>query len=108
MSTIPNEIAISRRENGLSVRFLAQSLINDTVFPEQQGIRLLLSKACNGIGSPRLTVSGSLGAILTLFCWASSTGASASSVRRQRSGRFGAQETFDFIGIFIFANQAFM
>ena len=54
---IPNEITVSRRENGLSVRFLAQSIINDSVFPQQQGIRMLLSKARNGKKQP-LVLSG--------------------------------------------------
>jgi hypothetical protein len=40
-----NEIEYSRRENGLTVRFLAQCLVNDLVFPDQAGVKVLLSMA---------------------------------------------------------------
>lgn len=39
------EIELSRRENGLTIRFLAQTLINDIVLPDQSGIKALLSRA---------------------------------------------------------------
>ncbi len=39
------EIELSRRENSLTIRFLAQCLINDIVFPDQRGISQLISKA---------------------------------------------------------------
>ncbi len=41
--------------------------------------------------------------MLILFCWASSAGASAS-----RLNRLAAQETLNFIDIFIFADQTYV
>lgn len=44
------EIWKSRRENGITIRFLAQCLINNIVFPDQKGIMHLMAKAKNGKG----------------------------------------------------------
>jgi hypothetical protein len=43
-----NEFDFSRREDGLTIRFLAQCLINDIIFPNQKGINDLISKATGG------------------------------------------------------------
>lgn len=40
-----NEVLLSRRENGLTIRFLAQCLVNDLVLPGQEGVRSLLSRS---------------------------------------------------------------
>lgn len=45
------EIELSRRENGLTIRFLAQPIFNDSLFPDQVGIKTLLSYAKNGNGN---------------------------------------------------------
>ena len=41
------EILKARRENTLTIRFLAQTIINDCLFPNQIGIKKLLMKARN-------------------------------------------------------------
>lgn len=45
------EIFLSRRENGLTIRYLAQPIFNDSIFPDQEGITTLLSFARNGFGN---------------------------------------------------------
>lgn len=42
------ELELSRRENTLTIRYLAQGLINDSLYPDQKGIRELFSKAIDG------------------------------------------------------------
>ena len=44
------EIEFCRRENGLTIRFLAQCLFNDIIFPNQDGINKLMSMARDGSG----------------------------------------------------------
>jgi len=51
---ISKEILLSRRENSLTIRFLAQCLCNDLIFSEQQGIHRLMSMAKNGMGDSNL------------------------------------------------------
>ena len=41
------EIELCRRENGLAIRYLAQCIFNDLVFPDQLGIHKLMEKAIN-------------------------------------------------------------
>ena len=45
---ISSEFQYARRENGLTIRYLAQCLINDLVFPKQDGIITLLKKCRYG------------------------------------------------------------
>ena len=40
-----------RRENGITIRYLAQCLINDLVFKNQEGIIALIKKCCYGNGN---------------------------------------------------------
>lgn len=40
-----------RRENGITIRYLAQCLINDLVFKNQEGIIALINKCCDGNGN---------------------------------------------------------
>lgn len=45
------EFQLARRENTLTIEFLAQCLINDNIFPNQEGIRVLFQKAKNHHGN---------------------------------------------------------
>jgi len=48
---ISSEFQFARRENGLTIRYLAQCLINDLVFPNQDGIICLLKNSFDGDGN---------------------------------------------------------